>query len=96
MAFKRSHRRVPLYDATRLENIWASIDATCFAGGRVTLSGTLSNDLQQHWRFRTAQALPVDARNSVKLCASYGLSVCAGNSFDLLGAAWQFRWGGGL
>lgn len=77
-------------------NIWASIDAICFAGGRTTLSGILSNDLQQNWRFKAAQALPVDARNSVKLYASYGLCVCTGNNFDLLGAAWQFRRAGGL
>jgi hypothetical protein len=75
---------------------WASIDATKFAGGRSTISGTLSNDLQQNWRLGVTLALPVHARNSVKLCASSGVSARTGDNFDLLGTAWQFRWGGGM
>ena len=39
---------------------------------------------------------PVDLRNSVKLYASSGVSARTGNSFDLIGIAWQHRWGGGL
>jgi hypothetical protein len=38
----------------------------------------------------------VDARNSVKLYASSGVSSRTGNSYDLIGIAWQYRWGGGL
>ena len=76
--------------------IWASIDGTYFAGGRTTLNGVLSNDLQQNWRVGGTLALPVDIHNSVKLYASSGVSARTGNSFDLLGIAWQYRWGGGL
>jgi hypothetical protein len=39
---------------------------------------------------------PVDARNSIKLYASSGVSARTGNDFDLAGIAWQYRWGGGL
>jgi Putative MetA-pathway of phenol degradation len=76
--------------------IWASFDVTYFTGGRTTLNGTLSNDLQQNWRLGGTLALPVDTRNSVKLYASSGVSARTGNSFDLLGIAWQYRWGGGV
>jgi hypothetical protein len=76
--------------------IWASVDATYFAGGRSTLNETLENDLQQNWRVGGTLAFPVNARNSVKLYASSGLSSRTGNSFDLIGIAWQYRWGGGL
>ncbi len=76
--------------------IWGSIDATYFAGGRSTLNGTLSADLQQNWRLGATLALPVDRYNSVKLYASSGVSARTGNSYDLLGIAWQHRWGGGL
>ena len=76
--------------------VWASFDVTYFAGGRTTLNGTLSNDLQQNWRLGGTLALPVDARNSVKLYASSGVSARTGNNFDLLGIAWQYRWGGGM
>src|SRR5437899_5672723 len=30
--------------------IWASLDATYFAGGRTTVNGALNSDLQQNWR----------------------------------------------
>jgi len=75
---------------------WASFDVTYFAGGRTTLNGTLSDDLQQNWRLGGTLALPIDARNSIKLYASSGVSARTGNNFDLLGIAWQYRWGGGV
>jgi hypothetical protein len=76
--------------------IWASVDATYFAGGRTTLNDTLQNDLQQNWRVGGTLAFPVNVRNSVKLYVSSGVSARTGNSFDLVGIAWQYRWGGGL
>jgi hypothetical protein len=76
--------------------IWASFDVTFFAGGRTTVNDTLSNDLQQNWRVGGTLSLPVDPRNSVKLYASSGVAARTGNNFDLLGIAWQHRWGGGL
>ena len=76
--------------------IWASVDATYFAGGRSTLNGALQNDLQQNWRVGGTLSFPVDVRNSIKLYASSGVSSRTGNSYDLIGIAWQYRWGGGL
>jgi hypothetical protein len=76
--------------------IWASVDATYFAGGRSTLNGALQNDLQQNWRVGGTLSFPVDARNSIKLYASSGVSARTGNSYDLIGIVWQYRWGGGL
>ena len=76
--------------------IWASVDANYYTGGQTTLNGTLSNDLQQNWRVGGTLAFPVDALNSVKLYASSGVSSRTGNDFDLVGIAWQHRWGGGL
>ena len=76
--------------------MWVSVDATYFAGGRSTVNGVLSNDLQQNWRVGATWAIPVDRNNSVKLYASSGVSARTGNDYDLLGIAWQYRWGGGL
>jgi hypothetical protein len=76
--------------------IWGSLDATYVTGGRTTLNGALNDDLQQNWRVGGTLAFPVDAHNSVKLYASSGVSARTGNSFDLIGIAWQYRWGGGL
>ena len=76
--------------------IWGSLDATYFTGGRTTLNGTLGNDLQQNWRVGATLAFPVDAYNSIKLYASSGVSARTGNNYDLVGIAWQYRWGAGL
>jgi hypothetical protein len=76
--------------------MWSSLDATYFTGGRSTLNGMLNADLQQNWRFGATLALPVDRHNSIKLYASSGVSARTGNNYDVLGVAWQYRWGGGL
>jgi len=76
--------------------IWASLDATYFVGGRTTVNGVLNNDLQQNWRVGGTLAFPVNRENSIKLYASSGVSARTGNNYDLLGVAWQYRWGGGL
>lgn len=76
--------------------IWASFDATYFAGGRTTIGGALSNDLQQSWRAGATLAIPFDIRNSVKLYASNGVSARTGNNYKLIGVAWQYRWGAGI
>ena len=75
---------------------WASFDATYFGGGRTTVNGILSNDLLQNWRVGATYSMPIDRRNSIKLYASSGVSARTGNNFDLLGIAWQYRWGAGL
>jgi Putative MetA-pathway of phenol degradation len=76
--------------------IWGSLDVTYFTGGRTTLEGTRSDDLQENWRVGGTLAFPVDLHNSVKLYASNGVSARTNNNYDLIGIAWQYRWGGGL
>lgn len=76
--------------------VWVSLDATYFTGGRTTLNGVRGDDLQKNWRFGSTLALPVDVHNSIKLFASSGVSARTGNNFDLVGVAWQYRWGDGL
>lgn len=79
-----------------LSGKWLSFDVNYFNGGRTTIDGTLTNDLQQNWRVGGTLAIPVDRLNSIKLYASSGVSARTGNNYDLLGVAWQHRWGGGL
>ena len=76
--------------------MWGSLDATYFAGGRTTVNDTLSDDRQENWRVGGTFSFPVNARNSLKLYASSGVSARTGNSFDLIGLLWQYRWGAGL
>lgn len=76
--------------------VWAAAGATYLVGGRTRIDGVLSNDLQQNWRIGALLAFPVNARNSVKVYASSGVSSRTGNDFDAAGIAWQYRWGGGI
>jgi hypothetical protein len=75
---------------------WISVDGTYFAGGRSTVNDALNNDLQQNWRVGATLAVPVDRLNSIKFYASSGVSARTGNNYDVIGVAWQHRWGGGL
>ena len=98
----KSLRQDPLYSAQAnaiysfRSGVWGSLDATYFTGGRTTLGGVRNSDLQQNWRLGATLAIPVDRRNSIKLHASSGVSSRTGNDYDLIGAAWQYRWGGGI
>jgi len=76
--------------------VWASFDATYFTGGRTTVNGVLNSDLQQNWRFGGTVAFPIDRKNSIKFYLSSGVSARTDNNYDLIGIAWQCRWGGGL
>ena len=44
---------------------------------------------------RTTLALPINARQSIKLYAATGVHVRTGTDFDTGGVAWQYRWGAG-
>ncbi len=76
--------------------VWVSADATYLTGGRSAINGQWNDDFQENWRFGATLALPINRNHSVKLYASRGLFSRTGNGYDLLGLAWQYRWGGGL
>ena len=76
--------------------IWTSLDVTYFTGGRTTVDGVVNTDLLQNWRIGATLALPVNRQNSIKFYASSGVAARTGNNYDLVGVAWQYRWGGGL
>jgi hypothetical protein len=76
--------------------IWVAVDGTYYTGGRTTIDGVEGNDLQKNTRLGVTMALPVNRYTSVKLYASTGVSTRTGSDFDVVGIAWQYRWGGGL
>jgi hypothetical protein len=75
---------------------WMGVNGTYYAGGRTKLDGVEQNNELSNTRLGATLALPVDRHNSVKLHASKGVSVRFGEDFRTVGAAWQYRWGGGL
>jgi hypothetical protein len=76
--------------------MWAALDGTYYTGGRTTVDGQKRDDLQSNWRWGATFALPVNRYNSLKLYAHTGVFTRTGTDFDVVGVAWQYRWGGGL
>ncbi|HYE34511.1 transporter [Methylocaldum sp.] len=77
-------------------NIWGSLDGTYYAGGSTSIDGGPHRNLQENTRIGATLALPISRNHSVKLYGSTGVSTRTGSNFDLVGIAWQYRFGGGL
>jgi len=73
--------------------IWIAVSGTYDYGGRTTVDGVRSDDLQDNSRVGITLALPVNRNNSVKLFASNGVHTSIGTDFFMAGIIWQFRWG---
>jgi Putative MetA-pathway of phenol degradation len=76
--------------------LWGALDGTYYAGGRTSVNGAPSDDLQQNSRFGATLAQSLNAHNSIKLYMSSGASARVGTNFTTVGIAWQYRWGAGL
>ena len=79
-----------------LSGVWVSADVTHFAGGRTTIDGERNDDRLSNWRVGATVSVPLTARYSIRLYGSTGVAARTGNNFNLVGAALQYRWGGGL
>jgi hypothetical protein len=55
-----------------------------------------ADNLQQNWRVGGTLSFPLSRQNSIKLYGSTGVYSRTGSDFDIVGIAWQFRWGEGL
>jgi hypothetical protein len=75
---------------------WVSFDVTRFEGGQTTVDGNELDDRLENNRFGATLAFPVNRHNSVKTYVSTGVNSRRGTEYDLVGLAWQYRWGGGL
>jgi hypothetical protein len=75
---------------------WVSVDATYFTGGQSYVNGNPISGSQENWRFGTTISYPVNRHNAIRLSASTGAYSRTGNSYDLYGISWQYRFGGGL
>ena len=81
---------------TLKNGIWAALNATHYAGGKTTVDDVERDDRQANNRFGATLAFPVNRNHSIKLYASAGVAARTGSDFNTYGAAWQYRWGGGL
>jgi len=75
--------------------IWLGLDGLYYTGARGTIDGRKGESLENA-RIGLTLALPINRYNSVKLYGSTNVYTRTGTDSDVLGIAWQFRWGGGL
>jgi hypothetical protein len=96
------HTQDPLYSFQAhaiysFENgIWTALNGTWYTGGSTTLDGVSNDDRMSNWRWGFTVSMPVNLYHSIKIFANRGAYTRAGQDFDLLGVAWQVRWGAGL
>jgi hypothetical protein len=76
--------------------IWGSLDTTFFTGGRSTMDGMRNDDMQQSARLGATLALPINRQNSIKLYGNSGVYAQRGSNLDIIGIAYQYRWGKGF
>jgi len=83
-----------IYNFSR--SLWAALDGTYYTGGRTTLNGMQGDDRQNNTRWGATLAYSLDRMNSIKGYYSSGASARTGTDFQVIGLAWQVRWGAGL
>jgi hypothetical protein len=74
--------------------LWVALDGTYYLGGRTRVGDIRNDDLQRNTRAGVTFAMPLSARQSLKLNASTGVSTRFGGDWDAAGLAWQVRWAG--
>ena len=76
--------------------IWGALDTNYYTGGRTTTDHKMADNLQENWRVGATLAFPVSRHNSIKLYGNTGVYSRTGTNYDIVGIAWQYRWGEGL
>jgi hypothetical protein len=76
--------------------IWAALDATYYSGGKTSLDGVQGDDEQGNVRVGATLTFPININHSIKLYGSTAVETRVGGDFNILGIAWQYRWGAGL
>jgi hypothetical protein len=74
--------------------VWLAVDATRYHGGQSSVDNVQNQDLQSNVRLGVTVSMPINAKQSVKINASTGVSTRTGTDFDTIGAIWQYAWGG--
>ena len=72
---------------------WMAFDANFYTGGRTTIDGIASFDVQRNSRVGGTLAMPLSARQSLKFLASTGAFGSAGSDFDSFAVVYQYLLG---
>jgi hypothetical protein len=81
---------------TVMRSLWLSVSGSYFVGGRTTVDNVENDDEQEGVRVGATLSLPVNRHNSAKLYVLRGFDSHRDADVDVIGVAWQYRWGGGF
>lgn len=71
---------------------WVAYNATYYVGGTSSIDDTYKDDRQNNTRIGLTAVMPVGKSNSIKLAASTGALVRAGQDFTTFSFGWQHSW----
>jgi len=71
---------------------WVAFDATWYGGGASTSDDGPPSERLSNSRIGATLAIPITARQSLKIGASTGASARVGSDFDSVAVAWQMLW----
>jgi hypothetical protein len=77
-------------------SLWLSLSGSYFVGGGTTVDGVENDDEQEGGRIGATLSLPVNRHNSIKIYALRGFNADREADLDVIGVAWQHRFGGGF
>lgn len=83
-----------VYDFGR--GFWGALTSTYVTGGQTTVDGERADDRRDNVRIGGTLTIPVTRHHSVKLYGSTAVHTRRGPDFDVIGMAWQYRWGAGF
>jgi len=75
---------------------WCSFDANYYFGGRTVTNHAPDDNLQRNWRVGGSLEFAANRQNTLKFYGYMGVHARTGNSYDNIGVAWEYQWGGGL
>jgi hypothetical protein len=72
--------------------LWLAVNGAYAIGGRTTVGGARSDDVQHNSRYGATLSLPLSTGWSAKVAWSKGLTVRAGGNYEIVSFAIQYRW----
>lgn len=93
---KRSQEAMGAFQAHISYNVtpqfWVALNSTYYVGGESSIDDTPKDDRQNNTRIGITAVMPIGKSNSIKLAASKGAIVRAGQNFTTFSFGWQHSW----
>jgi hypothetical protein len=74
--------------------VWAAVDANFWWGGRTTVDGVASDDVQSNSRVGLTVATRFGRHHTLRIAISTGAITRVGGDFDSIGASYGYSWRG--